>query len=315
MTDVLVVGGVGVDHIVRVPELPAPFADSVMVPPIRTYVGHTGNGVALGCHALGLHTSFVDVVGDDLEGGLIRRTYAEAGLDFTGHVHPSGTRRSVNLVSDDGRRMSFYDPRHPFDHVPDPSLWGDRLPGTRHVHVSIMNWARHALTDAIAAGISTSTDLHDWDGRNDYHRDFALGADLVFVSAAALSDVAATVHGILEHGRARAVVVMDGARGSMLAQRDREWLHVPAVTIEGRPVVDSNGAGDSYVAAFLARVLAGSPLDEAAVAGSFAGAWACGTAGTHTSFVDKATLNEYLQTHAPTPSNPGVANNPPQTVD
>ena len=299
MTDVLVVGGVGVDHIVRVPELPAPFADSVMVPPILSYVGHTGNGVALGCRALGLATRMVDVIGDDPEGGLVRRTYAEAGLDFTGLVHPSGTRRSVNLVSDDGRRMSFYDPRHPFEFVPDARLWREGLDDTRHVHVSIMNWARHALADAVAAGISTSTDLHDWDGHNDYHRDFALGADLVFVSAAALADVESTVHHILDNGRARAVVVMDGARGSLLAQRDTEWVQVTPVTIEGRPVVDSNGAGDSYVAAFLARVLAGDPLDGAAAAGSFAGAWACGSAGTHTSFVDPARVDEFLLSRFP----------------
>jgi hypothetical protein len=40
----------------------------------------------------------------------------------------------------------------------------------------------NALADAVAAGVTTSTDLHDWDGENPYHRAFALGADIVFVS-------------------------------------------------------------------------------------------------------------------------------------
>ena len=39
----------------------------------------------------------------------------------------------------------------------------------------------------------------------------------------------------------------------------------------------SNGAGDSYVAAFLRTVLAGGSWDEAARAGAIGGAWACGT--------------------------------------
>ena len=45
--DILVVGGTGVDHIVRVPLLPLPVRDSLTVPPIQSVVGHTGTGVAL----------------------------------------------------------------------------------------------------------------------------------------------------------------------------------------------------------------------------------------------------------------------------
>ncbi len=51
-----------------------------------------------------------------------------------------------------------------------------------------MDFARDALPDALAADRTISTDLHDWDGRNDYHRDFATSADIVFVSASALPD-------------------------------------------------------------------------------------------------------------------------------
>ncbi|NEE52157.1 carbohydrate kinase family protein, partial [Streptomyces sp. SID8455] len=51
--DVLVVGGSGIDSIVRVDELTVPDGDYLPVPPIRDYVAHTGNGVALGFHALG----------------------------------------------------------------------------------------------------------------------------------------------------------------------------------------------------------------------------------------------------------------------
>ena len=50
--DVLVVGGTGVDHVVRVPLLPLPVRDSMSVPPIQSVVGHTGTGIALGCAAL-----------------------------------------------------------------------------------------------------------------------------------------------------------------------------------------------------------------------------------------------------------------------
>lgn len=294
-TDVLVVGGAGVDTIVRVPALPLPVRDSITVPPIEDFAAHTGNGVALGCHALGLRTAFVDVIGEDDQGRLVRRTYEEAGLPFRYATHPSGTRRSVNLVDPQGNRLSLYDPRHPADLEVDPALYRTAVREARHVHVSIMPWAADALAAAVAAGTPTSTDLHDWDGENDHHRGFATQADVVFGSAAELGDRAdAVAEEIIERGRAQAVVIMAGAAGCRLTVRGEPVRAIPAATLPGRPVVDSNGAGDSFVAAFLYARLRGGSWEEAARAGAIGGAYACGTAGTHTSFVDAPTLDGAL---------------------
>ena len=73
--DVLVIGGVGIDTIVRVPSLPLATVETIGVEPIESYLGHTGHGVTLGCHLLGLRTGLVDVIGDDAEGDRIRRAY------------------------------------------------------------------------------------------------------------------------------------------------------------------------------------------------------------------------------------------------
>lgn len=298
MTDVLVVGGAGVDTIVRVETLPVPFADSHGVPPIHTVVGHTGSGVALGCHRLGLRTRFVDVIGDDHAGRMLRDRFADEGLHFDGVVHPSGTRRAVNLVDAAGRRMSFYDARHPYDLVPDASLWREPLADARHLHASIMPWTVHALADAAAAGVTTSTDLHDWDGHNPHHRPFAYAADLVFVSGSRLEGIEHdVVADVLDEGRARIVVVMDGVRGSRVTVRDGGSFAVPAVDLEGHPAVDSNGAGDAYVSAFLRTWLAGGDARAAARAGAVAGAWACGTPGTHSSLIDADELGRRLEHH------------------
>jgi sugar/nucleoside kinase (ribokinase family) len=289
--DVLVVGGTGVDHIVRVPLLPFPVRDSMTVPPIQSVVGHTGTGVALGCAALGLRTALVDVIGDDVEGRLVQDLFASAGVELATVTHPSGTRRAVNLVTPDGSRMSLYDPRPPVDLGGDASLWRGAVDRSRHVHVTIMGWASSALADAVTAGRTTSTDLHDWDGENPHHRPFALGADLVFLSAAALGPEAGAVAAhVLSEGRAEAVVVTDGARGSTVYRRDVDPLTVPAVGLPGRPPVDSNGAGDAYAAAYLFSWLAGASHADAARAGSVAGAWACGSPGTHTGLIDEPTL-------------------------
>ncbi|WP_432944194.1 carbohydrate kinase family protein [Kribbella sp. CA-253562] len=281
--DVFVIGGVGIDTVVRVPGLPLPDRETIHVAPVESYIGHTGHGVVLGCHRLGLESGLADVIGDDAEGRRIRTAYQELGLPLAIAVHPSGTRRSVNLVSPDGSRVSLYDGRHPAGLRVDPDLWRGWIERARHVHVSIMDFARRALPDVLTAGRTLSTDLQDWDGDDEYHWDFAQYADIVFVSTSALRDHA--IDWIFACGRAWVVVAMAGADGSDLYVRGEEPIHLPAVDIPGRPVVDSNGAGDAYVAAFLTTWLDGRSYYEAAMAGTVAGAWACGSPGTHTDLI------------------------------
>ena len=293
--DVFVVGGVGIDTIVRVPSLPPEDRESFQVPPVESYVAHTGHGVAFGCHALGLRTALADVIGDDPEGTRIVAAYAEAGVELRHVTHASGTRRAVNLVGPDGRRMSFYDPRHPPDMVPDGLLWARGVQRARHVHVSIMGWARHALADAVAAGVTTSTDLHDWDGENPYHRAFALGADIVFVSGSALGERdrrGADGHPARRSGprrrghgrRARQPGRRTGSAGGARAGRDDP--RAPGGRLQrGRGQLRRGVPAD---------VPRGRYVGGRRPRGAFGGAWACGTAGTHTSFVDAETLDALL---------------------
>lgn len=289
--DVLVVGGVGVDTIVNVPRLPLPESDTVKVPPMHEYVAHTGNGVAMGLHRLGLGVHLVDTIGDDSRGQMILDHYQQAGLPFDHRVHPAGTRRSVNLVEPGGRRLSLYDGRQPAGDPPPSSLWLTPMSRARHVHASLVDWSRHALADGVAAGLTTSTDLHSWDGRDPYRQDFAFGADLVFTSASNLGNrLEEVTEEVFGRGRARVVVVMDGGNGSFVGVRGEPLKHFPAVKLPPERVVDTNGAGDSYVAAFLWAWLRGRPWDECAAAGSLGGAHAVQTPGTHTSFIRERDL-------------------------
>lgn len=289
--DVLVVGGVGIDTIVRVPTLPLPDQDSVHVPAIIDYVAHTGNGVALGCQALGLATGLIDYIGQDAQAELILARYRETGLDFSYLIEPSGTRRSVNLVDGSGRRLSLYDGRHPAHLRMPRSFYLPWLEQARHVHVSIMDWARHLFDDIAACGLSSSTDLHDWDGHNPYHREFALRADLVFISAANLGTrYRQVMHDILQHGQARMVIVMAGELGSHGMQRGQvEAVDMPCAEPAG-PVIDTNGAGDAYVSAFLQGYLQNASLRDCMRQGALSGAFAVTCEGTHEQFLTASQL-------------------------
>ncbi|MGW7432320.1 carbohydrate kinase family protein [Streptomyces sp. NPDC054861] len=289
--DVLVVGGGGVDTLVRVDSLPVPLADSVHVGPIEEWAGHTGGNVALGARALGLRVAMLDCVGDDWIGTLVRERLTKGGVEFHPLISPAGTRRAVNLVDATGRRMSFYDARDPDDLRMPRDFYLPRLRGTRHVHLSIMNFTRFLYDDIEDLGVPVSTDLHDWDGLAEHHREFALRSDLVFLSAAGAGDgVDALMRDVLREGRAGTVIATAGADGSHVLTRDGGSTprHIPAVA-PSAPVVDSNGAGDAFVAGFLYGRLAGRDVLDCARLGAVAGAHACTGPGS-TALIDEESL-------------------------
>ncbi|MGW7203624.1 PfkB family carbohydrate kinase [Streptomyces sp. NPDC054837] len=286
-TDVLVLGGAGVDTIVYVPQLPLPYADSYMIDSgIRTRAGQTGDFVAVALGSLGLRTHHIDMLGDDPEGDLVRALHRDKGIALTAVPQPAGTKRAVNLVSPDGRRLSLYDTSrgHPDDRLPEATV-RELASASRHAHVSITQPCAHALPALRDCGVSISTDLHDWDGENPYHEPFAYTADVVFLSATALTDPERTMRRIAGRGRAEVVVATAGAEGAyMLA--DDELTRIPAVT-PAAPVVDSNGAGDAFAAAFLYGRLSGEPPHRCALYGAVAGAHACTVPSTETDAIDR----------------------------
>ncbi|WP_435214139.1 PfkB family carbohydrate kinase [Streptomyces sp. bgisy034] len=288
--DVLVLGGAGVDTIVYVPQLPLLDADSYMIDSgIRTRAGQTGDFVALGLTALGLRVHHLDMLGDDPEGDLVRALHRDKGIALTAIPQPAGTKRAVNLVSPDGRRLSLYDTSrgHADDRLPEATVRA--LAGaSRHVHVAITQPCAHALPLLRESGATFSTDLHDWDGENPYHEPFAQAADVVFLSATALADPERTMRRIADRGRAEVVVATAGAKGAYLLADD-ELTHVPAATPPA-PVVDSNGAGDAFAAAFLYAWLNRETPARSALYGTIAGAHACTVPSTETNAMDLKAL-------------------------
>ncbi|MEV4340929.1 PfkB family carbohydrate kinase [Streptomyces sp. NPDC049590] len=197
----------------------------------------------------------------------------EHGISLTALPQPAGTKRAVNLVGPDGRRLSLYDTTRarPGDRFPEAAL-RTLAAASRHVHVTITQPCAHALPVLRETCVPLSTDLHAWDGENPYHEAFAHAADVVFLSAAALADPERTMRRIEERGRASTVVATAGTDGAFLLA-DGVLTRVPAADPPA-PVVDSNGAGDAFAAAFLYGRLAGEPPGRCARYGAVAGAHA-----------------------------------------
>lgn len=300
MLDILVVGGVGVDTIVRVPEIAIGEGDSSHVEPIHDYVAHTGNGVALGCLHLGLATRFIDYIGDDEQGRLVLAHYERHGLDFRHLISPNGTSRSVNLVDAGGRRFSFYDYRHDPDLRMPAEFFGPHVAQAKSIHVSIPNHTRDVL-EAIPEGVHVSTDLHGWDGEAEHQKAFAQRADLVTMSAARLGgNPEKAMRWVLDNGRASVVIATDGEHGGYLLERGGALERYAAIDpvrelgwTDWAPV-DSNGAGDAFVAGMLWARAQGSDLATALDAGRIAGAYACRSKGTSTALITAELMADSL---------------------
>jgi acarbose 7IV-phosphotransferase len=95
---------------------------------------------------------------------------------------------------------------------------------------------------------------------------------------------------ILNKGRAEVVVAVAGEEESyVLARETGEINRVPIINI-GRNVVDTNGAGDSFVAEFLYGYFNKYNYLDCAILGNIAGAYGVSCEGNHEDFIINDTL-------------------------
>jgi 2-dehydro-3-deoxygluconokinase len=251
-------------------------------------VGGAESNVAIGVARLGGRATWLGRIGPDATGDLIERrlrservrTLALRDGAYTGLM--IRFRRSGEYVQVDYHRAGSAGSRLAPADIPAAELESASVVHVTGITPALSDSARAAVFQAVqkarAAGVTVSVDVNYraklW-SRFDAApvlRDLVSLADVAFAGpgeAALFVDPAAPVDGLAALGP-REVVVKDGARGCT-ALIDGARLAVPAPPVR---VVDPVGAGDAFVAGYLAERLAGAPpearLRTAVAAGSFA---------------------------------------------
>jgi sugar/nucleoside kinase (ribokinase family) len=148
------------------------------------------------------------------------------------------------------------------------------------VYTSTHDWVRYAAHTAHNMGKFVATDVHDVVDVDDYHRDFYLAADLIFVSMARLRPTLVDYARHLHEGfGVKTVVGMDGARGSWLVDAATgDAQHFPVDRIAH--VVDTVGAGDALAAGFCAALSCGQSLPDCLETGQRVAAYKIQRRGT-----------------------------------
>jgi sugar/nucleoside kinase (ribokinase family) len=274
--DVIVVGGAGVDTNVYLGgddidwNVESNFTRNV------DSAGQAGGYASRLFAQLGKRTGYIGPVGDDALGRLLCDALARDGVDLAGvFVDAGGTNRSVNLVYKDGRRKNFYDGRGSMTLQPDLGLCRRLLARTRLAHFSIVHWARQLLPLARELGAFVAVDLQDVVSAEDpYRQDFVDAADVLFFSAVNHPDPTPVIEAYRRRNPRAVCVVGMGARGAAIGTADGVRTFGPVA--DDRPVVDTNGAGDSLAVGFLAgHVLDGVSLPDAVLRGQILARHTC----------------------------------------
>jgi acarbose 7IV-phosphotransferase len=274
---VFISGPAAWNRIVELDRLPEPVPHMQFALEDWETIGGTSAGKALGLAGLGRPVLLHTLLGDDAEGARVRRALEASGVELS-TLPAARTESHLNLMTRAGERVSLYlsapaDPGTP----PDARLV-DAMADATAIVLDLSERSRGLIPAARAAGRPIWTDIHDYDGAADFHRPFIEAADWIFMNA---DRIGADPFPFMEEcvrGGASVVVCTLGAQGAVAVDERMLRTEVPAVPVD---VLDTNGAGDAFMAGVLDAHLAGATLPEALAAGARHAATALTTRHLH----------------------------------
>ena len=271
--------------------VPAPGA-LALVPSITPHIGGCAANTGIGLQTLGIETLVAGKVGRDGFGDFVRAELEKAGAQTAIAVDDqTPTSATMVLVRSDAERTFLHctgaNATFEFDDFDTAWLEGvDLLHIAGHGLMPRFDGAQCArlLQIARARGIPTSLDTAgapDPKWRDDLRQCLPY-LDYFVPSLHEVSDLfpgesapESLAQRLLESG-ARVVALKMGERGSLVTD-GRQTHHVAPFAVEA---VDATGAGDAFAAGFLAGILSGFSLLEAARLGNATGALVVTQVGT-----------------------------------
>jgi ribokinase len=302
-----VIGDVTVDHLYHLQRLPAPGEE---VNPIRSSMqpGGAGGTVSVTLARLGHQVTLAARVGDDPFADYALQQVKESGVALAAvQRDPDHLTSTITVMqTPDGQRAMIASgaANRQLDAA---KLKKKDIEGASALLLSAYSliggpqreYALKAIDTAKKAGVPVFIDLGTGAVNAAGMRllDSVLSADYLLLNQHELLALTETssISTALEVLRARGasnVVVKVGAMGSIIWTPDETEL-VEAVDT-GEDVVDTTGAGDTFVAVFAHAVLAGQPLAAAARAANAAGALAATKVGAQSRPITTGDLQSVL---------------------
>jgi len=234
-----------------------------------------GNAVNVAVHLArrGTAAAYYGAVGNDAAGERVAAALRANGVDTGGLRLSHGETAYTDIAfGDGGERVIAHESFGVCaGYRPDPDEIA-AMARLRHVHLGWLDDGGASRRALLAAGASVSQDLSVTPSSAERH---AGGLAIAFASAGPdPAEGEALVRSLLGEG-ARLAVVTCGAAGS-LASDGGAIARMDAIPVA---VVDTLGAGDTFIAGFIAARLAGADLMPSLAAGRDAAAETCGHLG------------------------------------
>jgi fructoselysine 6-kinase len=208
-------------------------------------VGGCALNVAAYWRKAGRGARYFGAVGDDAEAMILLDAISKAGLTAEDVEQRPGQTAVTLLREQDGDRVFLLE---------DLGVGKDYMPATeRYQAATEADWVhlglnsnpdlvRRMVADSVPFSVDLSTAAHDSLPLKGVPLVFASGPEDAAIPIAPIADR-------LRRAGVREAVVTCGSRGAFFCGDDGTLLHAPAETIS---VVDTCGAGDSFIATFLA---------------------------------------------------------------
>lgn len=231
---------------------------------VSRYVGGNAVNVAVQLRGLGHPTRYAGAIGADGRGDQVRSSLVSQGVLTDGLVTlPGHTSVTRIRVEPDGDRVFEFEDFGVCAQYRADDLELEKLSRCNAVHIGMLPGAADVRRSLSARGVLVTQDCAVTPGYDHLGVAFcSAGED--DLRARHLAREAVT-------GGAATAVVTCGALGSV-AFDGRTWWQTPAVSAA---LVDTTGAGDSYIAGFVAALAAGADIDQAMRAGADLAARTC----------------------------------------
>ncbi|SIO02916.1 carbohydrate kinase family protein [Agromyces cerinus] len=271
---IVISGPAAWNRIVYLDHLPEPVPHMQFALDDYETIGGTSAGKALGLAGLGRPVLLHTLLGDDDEGRRVQGALEASGVALAS-LAAARTESHLNLMTRQGERVSLYlsapaDPGTP----PSPDLT-QAMADAPAIVLDLSERSRGLIGAARATGRPIWTDIHDYDGSADFHRPFIEAADWIFMNADRIGVDPLPFMEACVRGGASVVVCTLGAQGAIAVSRgggsgagDGERMSVTEVAAVPVEVLDTNGAGDAFMAGVLDAHLGGASLVDALAAGS-----------------------------------------------
>lgn len=255
---VAVCGPASWNHLILLDRLPEPVPHMQFARRSWHTVGGTSAGKALHLAGLGIDVRLCSPLAADDDGELVCDLLTAAGVTVQ-PIASDRTERHVNLMDDHGGRVSLY---VSLPSTPSPSTLQSTGATVAAADVAVIDLSELGVL-LLESGVVGQTplwvDLHDYDGSSAFHEPFVRASDVLFMNDDRTDNPWELMRSCIERGP-RLAVCTRGADGAIALEANGARHEISALPAD---VVDTNGAGDAFMAGFLAATVRGAAVAQA----------------------------------------------------